>query len=251
MTQRLTAAVLCVCALLALSEPLGAQQPAKPTTKKPAPKPAKTTKPAEKPRATAEAPKPSRVVGQCDFSRLAASPVAVLPARLLAFDDSLGWKNWLEKLPDHRKYLSTVDDELAFALRERGLRNWIYADQLLRAAKRNPDYVIDPLLINTEELRASTQRKDGALQQPMASQVRNLVALTEARLVLVPVEMHIDKVPGGGLGQLDLVVLDARSSWMECRGVVVGDTTRALSSAVAASVAGRLASLVVPPETKR
>src|SRR5687767_11499020 len=104
MTQRLTVAVLCVCALLASSEPLGAQQPAKPTTKKPA----KTTKPAEKPKAPAPAPKPSRVVGQCDFSRLTTSPVAVLPTRLLAFDDSLGWKNWLEKLPDHRKYLSTV-----------------------------------------------------------------------------------------------------------------------------------------------
>src|SRR5687768_2974205 len=188
MTQRLTVAVLCVCALLASSEPLGAQTPAKPTTKKPVAKPAKPT---------------ARVVGTCDFSRLATAPVAVLPSRLLAFDDSLGWKNWLEKLPDHRKYLSTVDDELAFALRERGLNRWIYADQLLRNARRNPDYVIDPLLINTEELRATTKRKDGALHEPLASQVRSLVALTEARLVLVPVEMHIDKVPGGGLGQRD------------------------------------------------
>src|SRR5690348_2590211 len=52
------------------------------------------------------------------LERLAAEHILVLPVQYLVFADSLGWS---AQVASPRAYLSNLDDEIAFALRERGL----------------------------------------------------------------------------------------------------------------------------------
>ena len=186
-------------------------------------------------------------VPECRLQSLATVPVAVLPARFLGVSDSLGYDDWVAKTIDQQAFLTSVDDELAFALRERGVKGWVFPNDLLRSARRNPSMVHDPYSVLADELREGVKRKDGALHEPLASQLRSIVALTEARHVLVPVDVRLEKMGRAGRASLEYVVIDARRSWLTCRGRVHGDTSSALSPAVAASVAGRLAAEVIPP----
>ena len=59
---------------------------------------------------------------QHPLERLAGEQMLVLPVQYLTFADSLGWS---QQAPSSRAYLHTVDDEIAFALTQRGLkRHW-------------------------------------------------------------------------------------------------------------------------------
>jgi len=57
----------------------------------------------------------------------------------------MGVPDWADKVGDPRAYLSTFDDEFAFAIRDRGLKvQWAFPPDLARSARRNPGYTADP-----------------------------------------------------------------------------------------------------------
>ena len=63
--------------------------------------------------------------------------------------------DWSDKVGDPKAYLSTVDDEIAFAARERAFRGkWAFPAELARSARRNPTYAVDPYAIALEPLAA-------------------------------------------------------------------------------------------------
>lgn len=180
------------------------------------------------------------------FAGLAGQAVVVLPTHYLRPGDSLGWAAAVEQ---PRQLLSEVDDELGFALAERGFRtNWVLPEQLVRSAQRNAPHAPNPRALAAESLRPLARRRsDGMLGEPLGSQVRSLVALHGARYALFPVELRFEKVAGVGRAVLHVALVDARLSRVRWAGDVRSDTASALGRGLIASAANRLADLIAAP----
>jgi hypothetical protein len=199
--------------------------------------------------APAPAPAPAASNRMPPLAVFASKRVIVLPSLYLRSSDSLGWAAGIAQ---PRDYLDELDNEIAFALGERGLkRRWIWPADLLRAAKRNPTYVDDPYDLAALSLRPPAKmRRDAQLPDPLATQLRSLVAVNEdARFALIPVEVRFEPAPGsaGERMVLHVALVDARMSQVIWNGDVMGDIESKFSPALAASVAGHLADLIVAP----
>jgi hypothetical protein len=173
--------------------------------------------------------------------------VIVVPTHYLRPADTLGWAS---RISDSRDYLANVDAEIAFALGERGIKNrWVFPPALAESAKRNTTFAPDPYDLAAQWLRPPMAKAPEQLLEPLASELRSLVALHEdARYVLFPVEIRFAPAGGGqGRAVLRVAVLDARMSRITWMGDVLSDPSAAFSPALAASVAGHLADLVAAP----
>ena len=175
--------------------------------------------------------------------------VAVLPAQRLRPADSAAWG---AQVPAPRAYLGVVDSALAAALGERGLSAaWALPVDVIRSAKRNVTYAADPYALAVNPLLPS--RRPAAtpdIPDPLATQLRTLVALNDARYALVPVELRFERQggpTGAGRAVLRVAMLDARSARIAWAGDVASDTASALTPALAASAAMHFADLVVEP----
>lgn len=179
------------------------------------------------------------------LERLASEQMLVLPVQYLTFADSLGWS---QGAPSSRAYLNTVDDEIAFALKQRGLKGrWTLPPDIIRSVERNPGYAPDPRSLAANEIRWGQKDTGWQLQEPLASQLRTLVALTDARYVLFPVGMRIVGSHGVGHAMLHLVIIDARRSQVQWSGDLAGSDQTKFSPAIAADIASRLADLIAAP----
>jgi hypothetical protein len=187
------------------------------------------------------APLPNR-----PLAGLAGQEVIVIPTHYLRPGDSLGWAAAVER---PRELLSEVDDEIAFALGERGFRTrWVFPEQLIRSAQRNAAHSPDPRALAAEGLRPLARRRpDGQLGEPLASQLRSLVALHGARYALFPVELRFEKTGGAGRAVLHVFLIDARLSRATWGGDVRGDTASTYGRGVIASVANSLADQIAAP----
>lgn len=187
------------------------------------------------------APLPNR-----PLAGLAGQQVIVIPTHYLRPGDSLGWAEAVER---PRQLLTDVDDEIAFALGERGFRTkWVFPEQLVRSAQRNAAHSPDPRALAAEGLRPLARRRpDGQLGEPLASQLRSLVALHGARYALFPVELRFEKIGGAGRAVLHVLLLDARLSRATWGGDVRGDTASTFGRGSIASVANNLADLIAAP----
>lgn len=176
---------------------------------------------------------------------IAARPLLVLPVRYVTFPDTGRLGPWLGSVTAYR---TALDDEIAFALGERGLRGrWTFAPDVERAARRGAGTMPDPRELDARQLRRGARTDAWQLGEPLATQLRSLVALTEARLVLYPVELVLAADTGGTTATLHAVLVDARRSQVAWSGDVVARAPAgAPREAVAAAVASRLADLVAP-----
>ena len=175
---------------------------------------------------------------------LASEALIVLPVQTLR----VSVPEWSDKVGDPRAYLATVDDEFAFAVRDRGLRApWAFPADLARSARRNPGYAPDPYTIALEPLKPVERDPDKLLGEPLAGQLRAFAGLANARYALVPVELSLVSDPSGGRATLHIVVIDTRSARLTWKADVSGDGVRNFTPAVAAGLAGRVADLFFPP----
>ncbi len=171
----------------------------------------------------------------------------VLPAHFVRGGDSLGWA---AGIAEPKQFLRALDDELAFALGERGLRSsWIYPAEVARSAKRAVTMSTDPYALAADVLRpGATAKPILDLPAAFASQVRNLVALHDnVRLALLPVEVRFEKVETGGRALLRLALIDARLSRVVWSGDVASDSALRFSPALSASIASKVADLIAAP----
>lgn len=177
---------------------------------------------------------------------LAAQRVVVAPLFVIREDDALGWA---AQIPRQAEYRRTLEAEIAFALRDRGAgATWVMPDQLARYYRRNPTTSPDPAALAAGLLRAVSLQPGARLTEPLASQLRTLVAVHDARLVLLPVELSFEPAGGGtGRAALRLVLADARTSDVRWVGEVKSDSSRTFDRALPASLATRLADLVAAP----
>jgi hypothetical protein len=179
---------------------------------------------------------------------LAAQRVVVAPALALREGDPAGWA---ARIPRLREFLRVLDDEIAAALADRGLgQSWVFPDQLWRGHSRNPSLGVDPYRLATQPLRGARLAPGDRIPEPLASQLRTLVAVHDGRIVLLPVEVFfdIDRTGGTGRTALRLALVDARTAEIRWSGEVKADQrSTEPDRAQLADVATRLANLVTAP----
>ena len=176
------------------------------------------------------------------LSSLTADALVVLPAQVLR----LSMPDWSDKVGDPRAYLSTVDDEIAFALRERGLKaKWAFPEDLARSAKRNPGYAVDPYSISVDPLAPVERDAEKHIGEPLAGQLRAFAAVFNARYALIPVEITLAPDAAGARATLHLVLVDTRGAKLTWKGDVHGDVAKTFSPAIAAGIAGKVADLFI------
>jgi|SRR5438093_5710785 len=182
------------------------------------------------------------------LSSLAAERVLVTPTFAVRVAPDLGWSSTAAR---SRELLQAMDADIASALEARGLRRtWVLPPELMASYKRNPTYAPDPYALAEEPLRAPSLAKGTRLAEPLASQLRTMIALHEnARLVLAPVELRIERITSStsaGRATLRLALLDPRFSEARWVGEVKSDTASAFTPAMTATLAQRLVDLVLP-----
>ena len=174
---------------------------------------------------------------------LASEALIVLPVQTLR----VSVPEWADKVGDQRAYMSTLDDEIAFAVRDRGLRGqWAFPADLARSARRNPGYAVDPYTIALDPLAPVERDPEKHVGEPLAGQLRAFAGLFNARYALIPVELRLVPDASGGRATLHLVVIDTRAARLTWKSDVSGDGMKNFTPAVAAGLAGRVADLFTP-----
>jgi hypothetical protein len=134
---------------------------------------------------------------------------------------------------------SAIERELAARART---VTWITVGQVARTSRRNATMAPDPYALSSESLRRPL-RMDGSLVEPLASQLRSLSALNDARLLLYPVDLRLERSAGMGRATVRVALLDSRLSRVLWTGDVRGESADASMAPLLASVASRLADL--------
>ncbi len=180
------------------------------------------------------------------LAALATQAVALLPSQYLRRGDSTSVASTLGPAP---QLLASLDSAIAAELAARGTaRQWVMADALARSAKRNPAFISDPHALSAESLRAGVRRTHPRLGEPLASQMRSTVALTEARYGLIPVELRFEPMPAGATRAiLRIVLVDARLAEIQWTGDVSAEVATPTTVAIVGSLAARVADLLVAP----
>lgn len=189
-----------------------------------------------------------------------AQRIVVVPTQRLRAGDSLGWAT---RAGVPASYLGRVDDEIVFALGERGLgRLWMMPGDVVRALRRNPTFDVDPYALDVGQFLLRPGRLNDAVTGAARTQLRAITALGDARYVLVPTELRFEPAPpdsgsagvplaGAGRALLRAVIVDTRLAQVVWRGEVVSDVVSDVvttpSPRIAASLALRLADLFASP----
>jgi hypothetical protein len=182
---------------------------------------------------------------------LASVPVVLTPAHAVRSGDALGWAGRINS----REFLRSLDAEIAFVLRERGIDTvWRLPERLLADVRRNPTLGVNPQSLAADQLRSPVLKLGQKIGEPLASQLRNLVALHDGRLILVPVEIRFvpeapaaTSPPAAGRAVLRLVLVDARVAEVKWIGEVRSDVATSPSKSVEATLGLRVGDLVVQP----
>jgi hypothetical protein len=136
-----------------------------------------------------------------------------------------------------------VTTELVAALRERDTRTqWIDPARLRRSLAASPNFAPDPAALPNDRYEVYGERR---IQGGLADAVRRYMALTEARLVVIPRSATLvspDSAPA--FVRLNLAVVDARTGFVvwygEADGLPAAPDDRALIASAAEAMAARL-----------
>ena len=97
--------------------------------------------------------------------------------RNISFPDS----SWKQPPSVTDQFLTAVDDSIASALGDRGLRNtWTFAREISATARRNTGMLPDPHALAVAGLRRLVKASDDPLSEPLASQIRSLISMRDA-----------------------------------------------------------------------
>lgn len=193
-----------------------------------------------------EAPAPAETAAR-PLALLSAQRVIVTPTAYLRSSDAMGWT---ASIPRTREYLRSLDDAIAAELGERGLKTqWIYPADLVRAMHGSPSYAVDPYALGAAPLRSSNVVGGAKLGDPLATQLRTMIALQEsARAVLMPVELRFDRDrTGQGVAVLRLALVDGRLGEIRWIDDVRSDPSPTFSRPLLTSLAAHLADLITAP----
>jgi hypothetical protein len=151
----------------------------------------------------------------------------------------------MAQIPRSREYLRQLDDEIGAELTARGLKQWVYPAALVRSARSSPTYAVDPYALAAGPLRAPGLAAGVRIGDPLATQLRTMVALQESsRMVLLPIELSFDRTDAShGAAVLRTALIDARSSEVLWIGDVRSDPSSTFSRELLTSLASHVADL--------
>lgn len=180
------------------------------------------------------------------LASLAATGAIVTPTYALRVAPEL---NWGAQAGSSRELLRAVDSAIAFALAERGLKSgWILPVDLATSYRRNPTYATDPYALAEEPLRSPSFTAGSRLPEPLATQLRTMIALHEnARAVLTPIEVRFDRADassGASRASLRLAMIDPRYSEARWVGEVRSDTSSTDPRRLVSTLGQRVADLI-------
>lgn len=171
--------------------------------------------------------------------RLVVTPVSRARA------DTMGWA---QHLGGGRALGRALDSAIAKAFSDRAIGgDWFMPADLQRAYAGNRSYASDPYNLATDPLRASAFVALSRYGEPLASQLRTMIALHEsARYVLIPVDARFDRDARGTRALIRVIVLDARAAEARFAGDVSGNVA-ATPAAALTDLANRIADLFIAP----
>ena len=179
------------------------------------------------------------------LAALAATGAIVTPTYALKVAPEL---DWTARLGPTRDVLRGMDEDIAAVLAARGFRRgWVMPAELAESFRRNPTYASDPYALAEEPLRSTSFAPGKRLAEPLASQLRTMIALHEnATVVLVPIELRFEPATAPmARAALRLALIDPRFSEARWVGEVKSDTTSADPHVLTAALARGLADLIV------
>ncbi len=172
----------------------------------------------------------------------ASTKVAVVPVQFFRADSSVF------AAPAAAAMRAAFDSLLSEAMNEHGLGGmWATPAQVIRSAKRNAMYTGDPRNLGAFPVRYGVP-KEGVIPDPLASNLRRVVALHDARYVLVPVELHVDAGKSGGNLGVRLLLIDARLNAALWQADLSGESAAVYSPGLLQKLVTRVAELVVAPQ---
>jgi hypothetical protein len=181
------------------------------------------------------------------LASLVTQQVIVTPLNSLREVDALGWT---QQIPRSREFMRAFDDALEAELGARGLKSrWVFPEALVRAGRGSPSYAVDPYTIAAAPLRGEKVETAERLPDPLASQLRTMIALQEsARAILIPVELRFDKAPDGrGVAVMRVAVVDGRTSEVRWMGDVRSTPAATFSRDILTSLVAHTADLIAAP----
>lgn len=171
----------------------------------------------------------------------AGTKVAVVPVQFFRVDSS-GWG-----APAGPALRAAFDSLLSDALNEHGLTGtWATPADVQRSSRRNVLYAGDPRNLGAFSVRYGA-KKDTQISDPLASNLRRIVALHDARYALMPVELHVDADKAGGRLGVRLLMVDARLGTPVWQADLLGETAATYAPKLLLQLANRVAELVVAP----
>lgn len=180
---------------------------------------------------TPKAPKPLPAPALL-LAPISGQPIPVLPLTYIVSDSGLAG------MPVTRvAQLAWVDSLLAEALQARGPEaTWIFPPELRRVAKRGAGVVADPDRMTQAVMRFSNVSK---VPDPLLSNLRALVAMTNSRYVMIPAMIRVTRTPDGVKVESTLVLVDARSG-----AVLLRSNPVAIAPTAAAALAATIAHIL-------
>jgi len=174
---------------------------------------------------------------------LAGQRIVLTPVYRIREGDAMGWA---AQIPRSREFLRALDTAIAGELAQRGLeKQWVYPADLARSTRASPTYTVDPNALAVEPLRNPGLAQGGKIGDPLATQLRTIVAMHDSRMVLLPVELRFDRDKSGqGIAVLRAVLVDARIGDVRWVGEASSDPSPTFSRALLASVASHFADLI-------
>ncbi|MCU0625751.1 MAG: hypothetical protein MUF21_04570 [Gemmatimonadaceae bacterium] len=175
----------------------------------------------------------------------ASRKVAVFPLQRLAIGDSSAQAVSAAAM---RPRGAAFDSAFTRTLDGRGLgTQWVLPPAMLKVAQREVVNRTDARALAVTGLGPQRRPNDMDVREPLASQLRALIALTDARWVLIPVEARVFAAADGQrTARVRLALIDGRGGQVMTLPEVAGKAA-ATEAAALASVAGAAADLIVAP----
>lgn len=143
---------------------------------------------------------------------------------------------------------AAFDSLLSEQLEEHGLKSmWATPADVQRTAKRNATYTADPRNLGAYPVRNGVSPKKPQIVDPLASNLRRVVALHDARYLLMPVELHAEGGKDGGYLAVRLLLVDARLNTVLWQMDLPSERAATYSPALLQQLATRVADLIVAP----
>ena len=175
------------------------------------------------------------------LASFAGVKVAVTPVQFFDADTS-GWG-----APAGPALRAAFDSLLSDALNAHGLAGmWATPADVQRAARRNVMYAGDPRNLGAFAVRHGVGKKS-VIADPLAGNVRRVVALHDARYAFIPLEIRVANGEGGRLLAVRLLLVDARLSAPVWQADLIGESAAGYSRKLLEQLATRVADLVVAP----